>query len=954
MFRFSVSSRPAVLLLAGALSAVTALVPAPVTAQQKPTLPASDYGRWESLGFGATLSPFGDWLAYPVTRVNEEDELRIREIGRDSTRAIPYGSSPLFSPDGRRLAWSVGMSSEERERLQEAGDPVRDGAALMDLRTGEVRDFEAIASLAFDATGRFLALAGYPPEEPAGKGGDLRVLDLEEGSETAFGNVGEYAWSDSLSILAMAIATGTDQANGVQMFDARDARIRSLDASGSAYEGLAWREGAPDLAVFRSIGAASDEDDAAQEVLAWRGLAGSTPARSTLTGETDGVADDLEIVSYATPRWSDDGAMIAIGLRPRPEDEDETAETTETGADAGEAGEGEEGAGDETSRSATDDEDVELPGVEIWHTHDVRPYPQQKVAESRDARRTLLAVWHVDEDRVVQLGSRLLAGARLLEGWRWAVEGDDEPYPFGTMFGRPYDDWWRIDTDTGERTRILERQRYVWTSPGGDRVVWYDGAQYHGAEVGADPGMGYILTESIPTVFADTAYDTPTDVLPPFGFGPGGWLEGDDAVLLYDEHDIWKVSLVGEPAVRLTNGAESGITYRVAFLPDDDVPGLDPDEPIYLTMHDDHTEQRGYARVMPNGSVETLLLDDEYFSGLAKADSADVWLYRAMAFDDSPDWFVGGPRLAGARQASETNPFMSEYAWGRSELFDFTSTEGRELQAGILLPANWDGTPVPTIVYTYELLTPQIHIFETPSERDYYSFTTWTQDGYAVLLPDIVYTWREPGPSALASVEAAVAKAVELGYTDPGAVGLIGHSWGGYQATFLPTRTNIFAASVAGAPLTDFVSFMGQFHWSAGIPELTHWETGQGRMEVPFWEDPEAHRRSSPIHRVQDMETPLLMAHGNEDGTVDWDQATEFYNFARRAGKEMVLLVYEGEDHGFRQKANQIDYHRRILEWFGHYLKGEPAPTWIADGVPLEDLEKEKRRVATKGKDPDS
>jgi len=120
-------------------------------------------------------------------------------------------------------------------------------------------------------------------------------------------------------------------------------------------------------------------------------------------------------------------------------------------------------------------------------------------------------------------------------------------------------------------------------------------------------------------------------------------------------------------------------------------------------------------------------------------------------------------------------------------------------------------------------------------------------------------------------------------------------------------------------------------------------------MEVPFWEDPEAHRRNSPIHEVQNLETPLLMAFGNEDGTVDWDQGTEFYNFARRAGKQMVLLVYEGEDHGFRQEKNQRDYHYRILEWFGHYLKGEPAPAWITEGIPVTEQEEEAGRVANGG-----
>jgi len=58
-----------------------------------------------------------------------------------------------------------------------------------------------------------------------------------------------------------------------------------------------------------------------------------------------------------------------------------------------------------------------------------------------------------------------------------------------------------------------------------------------------------------------------------------------------------------------------------------------------------------------------------------------------------------------------------------------------------------------------------------------------------------------------------------------------------------------------------------------------------------------------------------------------------------------VLLVYGGEDHGLRQKANQIDYHHRIMEWFGHYLKGEVPMPWITNGVPF--LEKDKRRNQT-------
>ena len=82
---------------------------------------------------------------------------------------------------------------------------------------------------------------------------------------------------------------------------------------------------------------------------------------------------------------------------------------------------------------------------------------------------------------------------------------------------------------------------------------------------------------------------------------------------------------------------------------------------------------------------------------------------------------------------------------------------------------------------------------------------------------------------------------------------------------------------------------------------------------------------------MQNMTTPLLIEVGDNDGTVFWHQGVELYNIARRARKDVVLLVYAGEDHGLRKKANQIDYQRRILEWFGHYLKGEPARRWITE-----------------------
>jgi dipeptidyl aminopeptidase/acylaminoacyl peptidase len=180
-----------------------------------------------------------------------------------------------------------------------------------------------------------------------------------------------------------------------------------------------------------------------------------------------------------------------------------------------------------------------------------------------------------------------------------------------------------------------------------------------------------------------------------------------------------------------------------------------------------------------------------------------------------------------------------------------------------------------------------------------------------------------------------------MGLVDPANLGIIGHSWGGFDTAFLATHTRMFKAAVAGAPITDLVSNYGNHHWSSGIAETDHIETGQQRMQVPLYEDLQAYIRNSAIYTAHTMDTNLLLMTGDNDGTVHWHQSVALYNIARRAGRNAVMLQYGGEDHGLRKRQNQIDYHHRIFEWFDHFLKGEPAARWITDGERYIDRERD-------------
>jgi dipeptidyl aminopeptidase/acylaminoacyl peptidase len=911
-----------------ALAALLALAPSASSHGQearRPVLEPWEYERFETL-VAPVLSPDGTWLAYGVRRVDEEEELRIRPMDRDTALVVPFGSGVRFSPDSRWLAWLVGVSPSERERLQKENKPVRTDAGLLDLVTGQERAWKEVLSMTFDATGRYLALHGYAPQEPRGRGADLQLLDLQTGHVMSFGAVSEYGWSHRGSLLALALATGGAAHNGLQVYDAASQRLRQLDGSPSAYRRLAWRKEAPDLAILRSVEPAG-ADSTEHTLLAWRGLQGDEAEALVLDPVAGGAPDTLVLVGHRQPEWTEDGRRIAMGFRPR------SGQAAHGGMPADTV------VPDTTKVQAGE---VELPAVQIWHTSDVRIIPGQQAQQQSDARRTLLTVWTPEGNRIVMVGTALLENATVTKDGQTGIERVAEPYPWGAMFGRRYHDVWTVDLDSGRRTRVLERVRYTWESPGGRYLLTFDGADYwtHDLRSGARSN----LTAELPATFADTLYDTPTDLPPPHGVG--GWMEDDAAVFLYDQQDVWRVAPDGSGGERLTRGREEEIVHRLVRIATT-ADAFDPSQPIYLSLRGEWTGRRGYARIAPDQTPERLIFGDRLVTGLARADSTDRFIFRREARDVSPDLLVAGPDLSNPRQVTQTNPFLTDYAWTRSELVDFTSEAGTRLQGVLLYPANHDPAQrYPMIVYTYEKLTPQMHQFQVPSERSYYNFTAWTQHGYFVLLPDIVYRARDPGVSAMEAVRPAVTTLVHRGLVDAQRVGLIGHSWGGYQATYLPTRTNLFAASVAGAPLTDFVSFMGEIHWNTGTPEPDHWETGQARMEVPYWEDPEAHHRNSPLHGVHEMETPLLMAFGNKDGVVEFFQGTVFYNYARRAGKQMVLLVYEEESHSFLNKANATDYHRRILEWFGHYLKGEPAPTWITEGVPLKDHEAERRRVA--------
>ena len=897
--------------------------------QMPPT--AADYGQWETLGRGSILSPNGQWLAYPITRSNGENELRVANTVTDARTVASFGEDAAFSADSRWLGYAIGQSDDAPAGLDASEKPVSADLGLLDLNSLEVEVIKSVATFAFSENNAYLAVHRTPPlAETEQDGGDmdspvesigsvLVVRSLNTNTDVQFANVSAFAWQDAGVLLAMTIAAEGRTGNGVQLFNPETGKLRTLISGNSLFTGLSWRSEEDDLVVLRSHSRTGYEGDT-HNILTWRGLAATQTSALTYDSTTDAnFPKNFRIVDERQPSWSDDGTAVFFGMRQWETSPDTNGESTKN----------------------TDGNDKEKPAdVDVWHSQDRRIIPMQKIQMQRDRERNLLAVWHLNEPSVVQLGIDLMEEISVLDGHTFAVAQDTTPYAFETMFGRRWMDIYVIDVKTGTRTKAVEKIRHFHGgSTTGRYLLYFKDDHFWTYELATAKHTN--ITDESAASFADAEFDYPTEERPPYGVA--GWTIADESILLYDRYDIWLVAPDGSSCERLTDGTEEAIRYRYVAL-EDSTAGINATDPFYVSVYGQWTKKSGYARINIEEGIrlERLLWLDSQVDQIIKADDAAHYAYVVQRFNDSPDYFVSGPDLTDAKQVSNTNPFQKNYAWGHSELVDYRHPTGQRLQGALFYPPNYDPSKqYPMLVYVYELRSQMVHRYVAPSERRPYNTSVFTSQDYLVLQPDIVYWDRDPGVSATECVEAAVAAVLQMGIADPKRIGLVGHSWGGYETAFIPTQTNTFAAAVAGAPLTNFFSMFGTIHWNQGMPESSHFETGQARMDVPYWQDMEAYVRNSPVLFIEDLNTPMLVAFGNKDGTVDWHQGIELYNYARRAGKDLVMLVYDDENHSLRKKPNQIDYHHRVLDWFDHFLKGENAPNWITDGVSV--LAREKQ-----------
>ncbi|MBS1542780.1 MAG: S9 family peptidase [Bacteroidetes bacterium] len=902
--------------------------PAPV---QKKPLSHAVYDSWKDIPFKA-LTPDGSVAAYTIVPQDGDGKLVMHHLKTGAIDSIRRGDAASLTFDSRYAIFKIRpqqkLVKDLRRQKKKKEDLPKDSLGIYSIATRKTEKVPEVKSFRIpEKAGGWLAYQLEAKKEAKPKAEDkekkpkkakpnndenghsLVVRQLPGGKTLTFGYVREYVFAKyGQGLLFSTSGNDSTMKAGVYWYDTKNDQLAQLYRGKSKFKfkGLSVAEGGDQVSFLIDM----DTTKALirhYQLYTWK--AGNQTARQLDVEKSMGIPQNWILNENYTPLFSKDGSKLFVGTSPQPV------------------------VGDTTRLPE------EIVSVEVWGGEDPYIYPQQNKQLDTEKKRSYLALIDLAASNVLQLGDREVPEITLGdEGNAGFVLGESNvPYRKMTTWDQSsFRDIYLFDLKAQMRKNVASRIRgNANLSPSAKFVYWYNLTDSAWYAYSVEKDKAVRLNQGQRIRFADEENDSPDFPAP---YGVAGFIKGDDRMLIYDRYDIWSFDPnANSTPVNLTKvGREKKIVFRYLRL-DPEERFIDPEKELLLSAFDEGTKASGYYRLtLKDGKLTPLLMDNFRFSGTIKAKQANQLLFTRESFREFPDVWTADASLTGMKKLSDANPQMKNYYWGSVEMVNWRSLDNIPLSGLLYKPEGFDpAKKYPMIVYFYEKESDNLnqHIRPEPL-RSAINRSVYTSNGYLVFVPDIVYKIGFPGESAHNCILPGVTSLIAKGFVDEKNIGVQGHSWGGYQTAYLVTRTNLFKAAEAGAPVANMISAYGGIRWETGISRMFQYEHTQSRIGGSLWEKPMHYIENSPIFFADKIQTPLLLLHNDADGAVPWYQGIEMYMAMRRLNKPVWMLNYNGEPHWPVKRENKIDFQKRMMQFFDHYLKSAPAPEWMIKGVP--------------------
>jgi len=375
--------------------------------------------------------------------------------------------------------------------------------------------------------------------------------------------------------------------------------------------------------------------------------------------------------------------------------------------------------------------------------------------------------------------------------------------------------------------------------------------------------------------------------------------------------------------IPIAGGIARNLTPRIKASPFD-IAWSGPDRIIFAQNVDGDT---GFASInLAGGGPKTLWTGEEF-----AAPSGDAWLAAGVT--------ANNPTVAIVRQSASTPPELwagpvgnwkpltrlndaVKPAWGEMKKVHWMNGPTR-LQGWLMIPKDFaPGKTYPLVVTVHGGPSAACmnrwddHFVAPLSAMGYFSLCPNPRGSYGQGEAFTQGNVKDFGGGDFRDIMTGIDAVSKQYPIDLKRLGIRGHSYGGYMTMWAETHTHRFAAAVAGAGLSDWLSYYG-------LNDLDQWM-------IPFfgasiYDDPAIYAKSDPLHFVKQVKTPTLMLTGDRDGEVPMEQSVEWWHALQTLGVPTMLVVYPDEGHAIGKPADSRDYMLRTLEWFEEWFGQSPS-----------------------------
>jgi dipeptidyl aminopeptidase/acylaminoacyl peptidase len=883
-----------------------------VQAQKKP-LDHTVYDQWQSIK-DVVLSNNGNWMSYTVAPQEGDATLFVRHLKTNQIIKIERGTQSKFTQNNAFLIAKIKPSFDETRKAKigkkKPEEMPKDSLAILTLANGNINRIPAVRSYQVPEFGSdVIAYLNDPKTDIKKDGAQLYFRDLNTGKERVFNNISEYAMHPKgEGVMLYQVKTKLNEAK-ILLAAIADTNLKTINSRFYTATNFTWDKEGKQLAYLIEK---DSTDKALQKNYTLAYYKHEMDSAEFVFNKTAIIMpNQYTIGGDKKLSFSKTGALLNFGVQP-----------------------------------ILPVKDTSLPefdrvSLDIWNYNDANLQSTQLKSLETSLKGTEAMIYRPASSQFTYLGKINDRQIQMtMEGdGQVAIANIDSNFTIASQWeGYGKRDLYALNTMTGQKQLIQKglKSSLVTASYDGSLLVFYDEISKQFKSYNTNTLQTKQIAKDIQFPLYDEDNDVPDE---PNAYGIAMWMDNHKSFILYDRYDLWLVDATGLNASQLlTKGRASKKEYRFIKL-DDDKKFIGFKDQILLRFYNEVDKKEGIALLdMGNRTLFTMTEQPMHFTTIVGAKNSNQLIVmqedEKNAANIYPYSFTQEKQTPIALTA--INPQQANYNWMQSQLVKWKAYTGRTAEGVLYLPEDFDAKKkYPMIVYFYERNNQTLHNYLAPSPTpSRLNIPFFVSRGYVVFVPDIWYKKGYPGQGAYDYILSGTRAMVQKGFIDSTRIGLQGQSWGGYQIAYLITKTNLYAAAWAGAPVVNMTSAYGGIRWGAGINRQFQYEKTQSRIGANLWERPDLYIKNSPLFELNKVKTPIVIMSNDADDAVPWYQGIEMFTAMRRLAKPIWMLVYNNEAHNLVERKNRKDIQIREQQFFDHYLKGAPMPIWMSKGVP--------------------